>query len=80
MQPDIRNVPQKITTFWNTVAPFYNADPSNLPSLENAEDGAKVRAIEKLLPASPADVLDIGTRRIGRQPLANDGIHKSNAG
>ncbi len=31
------------------------------PALESAEYGAWVRAIERLLPAPPADALDIGT-------------------
>ena len=61
MQPDERSVQEKITTFWSTVAPFYNADPSNVPSPESAEHQAWVRAIERLLPAPAADVLDIGT-------------------
>jgi ubiquinone/menaquinone biosynthesis C-methylase UbiE len=55
------NVQENITTFWNTVAPFYHRDPSNVPSLESAEYRAWVRAIERLLPAPQADVLDIGT-------------------
>ena len=61
MQTKDSNVQENITTFWNTVAPFYQKDPSNVPSLESAEYGAWVRAIERLLPAPPADVLDIGT-------------------
>jgi ubiquinone/menaquinone biosynthesis C-methylase UbiE len=61
MSPDDGNVQQRITTFWNTVAPFYNADPSNVPRLESAEYEAWIRAIERLLPTPPADVLDIGT-------------------
>jgi|HubBroStandDraft_1064217.scaffolds.fasta_scaffold45320_2 ubiquinone/menaquinone biosynthesis C-methylase UbiE len=61
MPADDSDVQQRITTFWSTVAPFYNADPSNVPSLESAEYGAWNQAIERLLPASPADVLDIGT-------------------
>jgi ubiquinone/menaquinone biosynthesis C-methylase UbiE len=61
MPPDDSDVQQRITTFWSTVAPFYNADPSNVPSLESAEYEAWIRAIERLLPIPPADVLDIGT-------------------
>ncbi len=52
---------ERITTFWSTVAPFYNADPSNVPSLGSAEHHAWIRAIGRLLPPPPADVLDIGT-------------------
>jgi ubiquinone/menaquinone biosynthesis C-methylase UbiE len=61
MPPDDSYVQQEITAFWSTVAPFYNADPSNVPSLESAEYEAWIRAIERLLPTPPADVLDIGT-------------------
>jgi ubiquinone/menaquinone biosynthesis C-methylase UbiE len=61
MQTHDSNVQENITTFWDTVAPFYHADPSNVPGLETAEYGAWVQALEKLLPAPPADVLDIGT-------------------
>jgi ubiquinone/menaquinone biosynthesis C-methylase UbiE len=55
------DVQENITTFWSIVAPFYNSDPSNVPSLESREYQAWVGAIERLLPAPPADVLDIGT-------------------
>jgi ubiquinone/menaquinone biosynthesis C-methylase UbiE len=58
---DDHDVQDSITTFWTTVAPFYNSDPSNVPSLESPEYEAWIRAIERLLPAPPADVLDIGT-------------------
>lgn len=58
---DDSDVQERITTFWTTVAPFYNADPSNVPSLDSAEYHAWIRAIERLLPTPPADVLDIGT-------------------
>lgn len=54
-------VQESITTFWSIVAPFYNSDPSNVPSLESREHQAWIRAIERLLPAPPSDVLDIGT-------------------
>lgn len=55
------DVQESITTFWSTVAPFYNADPSNVPSLDSAEYLAWIRVIERFLPTPPADVLDIGT-------------------
>jgi ubiquinone/menaquinone biosynthesis C-methylase UbiE len=58
---DDSHVQENITTFWNTVAPFYQRDASNVPSLESAEYRAWVKAIERLLPAPPVDVLDIGT-------------------
>lgn len=59
--PDDSNVQESITTFWSTVAPFYNSDPSNVPSPESPEYEAWMRAIERLLPSPPADVLDLGT-------------------
>lgn len=59
--PNDSDVQESITTFWSTVAPFYNSDPSNVPSLESPEYEAWIRAIERLLPTPPADVLDIGT-------------------
>lgn len=52
---------ERITTFWSTVAPFYNADPNNVPIADGPEHEAWIRAIERFLPAPPADVLDIGT-------------------
>jgi ubiquinone/menaquinone biosynthesis C-methylase UbiE len=58
---DDNDVQESITTFWTTVAPFYNSDPSNVPNLASPEYEAWIRAIERLLPAPPADVLDIGT-------------------
>ena len=61
MSPNDSDVQEGITTFWSTVAPFYNADPSNVPRLQSAEYKAWIRAIERLLPTPPADVLDIGT-------------------
>ncbi len=61
MLPNDSDIQERITTFWSTIAPFYNADPSNVPSLDSAEDQAWIRAIERLLPTPPADVLDIGT-------------------
>jgi len=61
MPPNDSDVQESITTFWSTVAPFYNADPSNVPRLGSVEYEAWIRAIERLLPTPPADVLDIGT-------------------
>jgi ubiquinone/menaquinone biosynthesis C-methylase UbiE len=59
--PNHNDVQENITTFWSAVAPFYNSDPSNVPGLQSAEYEAWVRAMEKLLPLPPADILDIGT-------------------
>lgn len=61
MLPNDSDIQERITTFWSTVAPFYNADASNVPSLDSADYQAWIRAIERLLPTPPADVLDIGT-------------------
>jgi ubiquinone/menaquinone biosynthesis C-methylase UbiE len=59
--PNDSDVQESITAFWSTVAPFYNSDPSNVPSRESPEYKAWICAIERLLPTPPADVLDIGT-------------------
>ena len=61
MAPDDSDVQDRITTFWSTIARYYESDPSNVPSLDSAEYTAWIRAIERLLPAAPADVLDVGT-------------------
>ena len=52
---------ENITTFWSTVAPFYESDPDNVPSPESSEHQRWTRTIEQLLPRPPADVLDLGT-------------------
>lgn len=83
MPPNDSDVQERITTFWSTVAPFYNADPCNVPSLDSAEYQAWIRAIERLLPTPPADVLDIGTgtgfvaliASLGYSVTAFDSIH-----
>jgi ubiquinone/menaquinone biosynthesis C-methylase UbiE len=59
--PNDSDVQESITTFWSTVARFYNSDPSNVPRRETPEYEAWIRAIERLLPTPPADVLDVGT-------------------
>lgn len=59
--PDNSNVQDRITTFWNTVAASYDSYAGNVPNLESAEYAAWIRAIDGLLPAQPADVLDVGT-------------------
>jgi ubiquinone/menaquinone biosynthesis C-methylase UbiE len=61
MQENDSAVQSSITAFWDTIAAFYDKDPSNVPSLETAEYRAWVRAIEAMLPEPPSDVLDIGT-------------------
>ncbi|MGH9444494.1 MAG: class I SAM-dependent methyltransferase [Terriglobia bacterium] len=61
MPPDDSDVQNGITTFWSTVAPSYDSFPGNVPGLESAEHEAWVRAMERLLPPQPADVLDVGT-------------------
>jgi ubiquinone/menaquinone biosynthesis C-methylase UbiE len=61
MPGDNSDAQERITAFWSTVAPEYEAHPGNVPSRKSAEYEAWVRAIERLLPAPPADVLDIGT-------------------
>ena len=61
MPPNDSDVQARITTFWSTVAPLYNSYQGNVPRVESAEYAAWIRAIERLLPTPPADVLDIGT-------------------
>jgi ubiquinone/menaquinone biosynthesis C-methylase UbiE len=61
MPPENSDVQGRITGFWSIVAPSYDSQPGNVPSIESAEYGAWIRAIERLLPPQPADVLDIGT-------------------
>ncbi|HTS09701.1 MAG TPA: class I SAM-dependent methyltransferase [Candidatus Eisenbacteria bacterium] len=61
MPLDDSDVQDRITTFWNTIARYYDSDPGNVPSLESAEYEAWIRAIKRFLPPQPADVLDIGT-------------------
>jgi ubiquinone/menaquinone biosynthesis C-methylase UbiE len=59
--PDDRADQSRITEFWSTVAAGYDAHPGNVPTHDGAEHQAWVRAIAGLLPAAPADVLDIAT-------------------
>jgi ubiquinone/menaquinone biosynthesis C-methylase UbiE len=54
-------VQNSITAFWDTIAAFYDNDPSNVPRQESPEYMAWARAIEAMLPEPPSDVLDIGT-------------------
>ena len=61
MGPNDSDVQDRITTFWSTIARYYESDPGNVPSLDTTEYAAWIRAIERLLPAPPADVLDVGT-------------------
>ena len=61
MAPDDSDVQDRITTFWSTIARYYESDPGNVPSVDSAEYIAWIRTIERLLPAPPADVLDVGT-------------------
>jgi ubiquinone/menaquinone biosynthesis C-methylase UbiE len=56
-----REVQDQITAFWTFVAPQYEAHPGNVPAVESAEYEAWIRAIERVLPARPSDVLDVGT-------------------
>ena len=61
MRAENSDLQERITAFWSTIASDYEAHPGNVPDRESAEYEAWVRAIERLLPAPPADVLDIGT-------------------
>jgi SAM-dependent methyltransferase len=57
------NMPEgqgRITAFWNTVAPDYEA-PDNVAPVGTADYAKWVDALRSVLPASPARVLDVGT-------------------
>jgi SAM-dependent methyltransferase len=55
------SVQSRITGFWSTVAPEYEAHGGNVPAPDSAELRAWVSAIRELLPPAPADVLDVAT-------------------
>ncbi|HZQ37733.1 MAG TPA: methyltransferase domain-containing protein [Dehalococcoidia bacterium] len=61
MSPSHEPAQARITGFWSTVAPEYEAHGGNVPARGSAEYGAWVAAIRELLPPAPADVLDIAT-------------------
>ena len=61
MQHDDGTVQSSITGFWDTIAAFYEDDPSNVPSQDSLEYRAWARAIARMLPMFPSDVVDIGT-------------------
>ena len=74
-------VQDRITGFWSTVAPEYEAHGGNVPARGSAEFDAWVAAISRLLPAPPADVLDVATgtgfaaciaARLGHRVIAID--------
>ena len=56
-----RDLQDKITGFWSTIASGYEAHPGNVPRQGSEEHAAWIRAVADLLPLPPADVLDIGT-------------------
>jgi SAM-dependent methyltransferase len=58
---DTASIQDRITAFWNTVAPEYEAHNGNVPSRDSAEYAAWVEALRGLLPPAPADVLDLAT-------------------
>lgn len=51
----------RITAFWHMVGPDYEAHAGNVAAPESPEYAAWVRLYERLFPAAPADVLDVGT-------------------
>lgn len=61
MTRDDSSVQARITGFWSAVAAEYEAHGGNVPASDSAEFRAWVEAIRELLPAAPADVLDIAT-------------------
>ncbi len=54
-------VQQRITGFWSTVAPDYEARGGNVPARGSEEFDAWIEALRELLPPAPADVLDVAT-------------------
>lgn len=54
-------VQESITDFWSEVAPGYEDHRGNVPQRDSPEYKAWVSEIKGLLPAAPADVLDIAT-------------------
>ncbi|MBL6852184.1 MAG: methyltransferase domain-containing protein [Alphaproteobacteria bacterium] len=56
-----RSVQDAITGFWGSIAGQYEAHAGNVPARDSAELGEWIAAIRALLPAPPADVLDIAT-------------------
>lgn len=52
---------ERITEFWSTVAPDYEAHEGNVPERATPESAAWVETVRMLLPPTPADVLDVGT-------------------
>jgi len=52
-------IQDRITGFWNTVASGYEAHAGNVPAPDSEEMAAWVRAVARLLPAPPADILDV---------------------
>jgi ubiquinone/menaquinone biosynthesis C-methylase UbiE len=54
-------VQQKITGFWSTVAPNYEAHAGNVPPRDSEEYREWIKAFEELLPPAPDDVLDVAT-------------------
>lgn len=56
-----REVQDAITGFWGSIAAEYEAHPGNVPARGSEEHEEWIRAVRELLPAAPADVLDIAT-------------------
>jgi len=54
-------VQDQITAFWTLIASQYESHSGNVPGLGSPEYEAWIGAIGRLLPAPPADVLDVGT-------------------
>lgn len=61
MSPRDIDVQDRITAFWTLVAPQYESHPGNVPDVKSPEYEAWIRAVERLLPPPPSDVLDAGT-------------------
>ena len=59
--PDTPSPQDRITAFWSTVAPDYEAHPGNVAAVGTAEYDAWVESLRGYLGPAPRDVLDIAT-------------------
>lgn len=55
------DIQARITGFWSTVAPGYEAHGGNVPARDSEEHRLWVEAVARLLPKAPARVLDLAT-------------------
>jgi ubiquinone/menaquinone biosynthesis C-methylase UbiE len=61
IQDRTATIQDRITTFWNAVAPHYECHPGNTSQPGTPEYEQWVALYQRVLPASPGHVLDVGT-------------------